>query len=299
LDAISRHAKGLGYDAVVLFLDELVLWLASRMGDVAFVSREGSKVVRLVEADAANRPAPIVSFIACQRDLRELVGDSLPGARSLTAVDVLQHSEGRFDTITLGPAGGGPAHPPRGPLGRHQYGRRAAHRPDAHPFSLARRFWSGRLLPMLLRDHGLDDDAVANLPPAHPFVTDARLVKSLLIAALVPEVAPLRALTVSRLTALNSGVVRAFVPGTGRQQVLERLRRWAAEVGELKFGDDEQDPTVTVALSGVDTAPILEAARGWLTTAMPLKITFWGRRRGNTEPLDPNSICEVWGAPTD
>ncbi len=84
LEAISRHAKGLGYDAVVLFLDELVLWLASRMSDVAFVSREGAKVVKLVEADAAQRPAPIVSFIARQRDLRELVGDHVPGAQSLT-----------------------------------------------------------------------------------------------------------------------------------------------------------------------------------------------------------------------
>lgn len=43
LDAISRHAKGLGYDAVVLFLDELVLWLASRTGDTAFVSREAPR----------------------------------------------------------------------------------------------------------------------------------------------------------------------------------------------------------------------------------------------------------------
>jgi hypothetical protein len=61
LDAISRHAKGLGYDAVILFLDELVLWLAARMSDVAFVSREGAKVVKLVEADAAARRG-IVKF---------------------------------------------------------------------------------------------------------------------------------------------------------------------------------------------------------------------------------------------
>ena len=59
-------------------------------------------------------------------------------------------------------------------------------------------------------------------------------MKSLLVAALVPEVGPLRALTVSRLTALNSGIVRAYVPGTERQQVLDKLRRWAAEVGELR-----------------------------------------------------------------
>src|SRR6266540_2890618 len=184
LDAISRHAKGLGYDAVILFLDELVLWLAARMSDVAFVSREGAKVVKLVEADAAARPAPIVSFIARQRDLRELVGE-----------------------------------------------------------------------------HVLSEDDAGKVAPSHPYVTDARLVKSLLVAALVPEVGPLRALTVSRLTALNSGIVRAFIPGTERQQVLDKLRRWRAEVGELHLGDDEQDPSVWVVLSGIDTGPILDAAR--------------------------------------
>jgi hypothetical protein len=30
LDAISQHARRLGYDAVILFLDELILWFASR-----------------------------------------------------------------------------------------------------------------------------------------------------------------------------------------------------------------------------------------------------------------------------
>src|SRR5262249_13213067 len=79
LDAISRHAHGLGYDAVIFFLDELVLWLESRMSEVAFVSREGNKIVQLVESDATKRPAPIVSFVARQRDLRELVGDPVLG----------------------------------------------------------------------------------------------------------------------------------------------------------------------------------------------------------------------------
>ena len=58
------------YDAVILFLDELVLWLASHAADIAFVNREGQKVAKLVEAMTADRPIPIVSFIARQRDLR-------------------------------------------------------------------------------------------------------------------------------------------------------------------------------------------------------------------------------------
>ena len=52
-----------------------MLWLASRIGDHEFVTREGQKVAKLVEGDARERPAPIVSFIARQRDLRELVGE--------------------------------------------------------------------------------------------------------------------------------------------------------------------------------------------------------------------------------
>src|SRR5207249_9498861 len=76
---MSRHAKALGYDAVILFLDELVLWLASHAADVNFVSREGTKLVKLVEATNADRPTPLVSFVARQRDLRDLVGKNLAG----------------------------------------------------------------------------------------------------------------------------------------------------------------------------------------------------------------------------
>jgi len=355
LEAISRHAKGLGYDAVVLFLDELVLWLASRMSDVAFVSREGAKVVKLVEGDDAQRPAPIVSLIARQRDLRELVGDHVPGAQSLSAVDILRHSEGRFDTITLEDRNL-PAIAeqrllrPRSEAARQQLDeafevvkRQLAERGERdvlltdsgdltafrrlYPFSpalvdalvalsgamqrertslkvmlhllvanrdrlqvgqlvplgdlfdaintgdepltevmraqfqQARRVWSQRFEPMLLRTHNLTIEEVERLNQDHPFVTDARLVKSLLVAALVPEVGVLRSLTVSRLTALNSGIVRAFIPGTERQQVLDKLRVWASEVGELRLGDDDHDPTVSVQLQGIDTGPILDSAK--------------------------------------
>ena len=39
LAAISSHAKVLGYDGVVLFLDELVLWLAGKIGNPGFFAR--------------------------------------------------------------------------------------------------------------------------------------------------------------------------------------------------------------------------------------------------------------------
>ncbi len=81
LSIMSRHAKELTYDAVVLFLDELVLWLASHTADPAFINREGQKVAELVEAQSVDRPIPIVSFIARQRDVRELIGENAPGAQ--------------------------------------------------------------------------------------------------------------------------------------------------------------------------------------------------------------------------
>ena len=77
LSIMSMHAQALGYDAVVLFLDELILWLASHAGDLSFINREGQKVAKLVEAMTADRPIPIISFIARQRDLRELVGERI------------------------------------------------------------------------------------------------------------------------------------------------------------------------------------------------------------------------------
>src|SRR5205814_905344 len=40
LAVLSAHAKSLGYDSLILFLDELILWLASHAADVNFVSTE-------------------------------------------------------------------------------------------------------------------------------------------------------------------------------------------------------------------------------------------------------------------
>ncbi|ADP83651.1 hypothetical protein [Pseudofrankia inefficax] len=101
LTEIARHAKDLGYDAVILFLDELILWLANNMGDQAFVSREVQKVTNFVEGGLGARPVPIVSFIARQRDLRELVGEQVAGDVRLSFLDVLTLADGRFDKIIL------------------------------------------------------------------------------------------------------------------------------------------------------------------------------------------------------
>ncbi len=101
LAIISQHAKSLGYDGLILFLDELILWLASHSADLQFVQTEGQKLAKLVESQDSRRPVPIVSFVARQRDLRELIGHTVTGAEQLNFSDILGHWEGRFDMIKL------------------------------------------------------------------------------------------------------------------------------------------------------------------------------------------------------
>ena len=54
---------------------------------------------------------------------------------------------------------------------------------------------------------------------------DARLIKTLLLSALVPEVDSLKALTAQRLAALNHGTIRSPIPGRETQDVLRKCRR--------------------------------------------------------------------------
>jgi hypothetical protein len=98
---IAAHAKSLGYDGLVLFMDELILWLASRIHDQKFVSREADKITNFVEGGDERRAIPVVSFIARQRDLRELVGEEMSGAAEAAVQDSLKLSGGRFDKIVL------------------------------------------------------------------------------------------------------------------------------------------------------------------------------------------------------
>ena len=101
LSVIAEHARSLGYDGLILFLDELILWLATLIHDQKFVAREASKFTNFVEGGDARRAIPIVSFIARQRDLRELVGEEISGAAESSIQDTLNLASGRFDKITL------------------------------------------------------------------------------------------------------------------------------------------------------------------------------------------------------
>lgn len=355
LSIMSRHAKALGYDAVILFLDELVLWLASHAADVNFVSREGTKLVKLVEATNADRPIPLVSFVARQRDLRDLVGENLAGGVQSQFSDVLRHWEARFHRITLEDRNL-PAIAERRVLRpineaarqtlqatfddvlrmrqdvldtlltttadrdmfRKVYpftpalvqtliavsaalqrertalklmlqllvDRRAdlelgqlipvgdlydAIAEGDEPFSEgmrlhfenAKRLYNQRLLPMLERQHSVTWEAIklgkADATAGKNLRNDARLLKTLLLGALVPEVESLKGLTAQRLAALNHGTFRSPIPGREAQAVLSKCRDWASEIGEIKITED-QNPIISIQVTGVDIEPILRAA---------------------------------------
>ncbi len=358
LSIVSRHAKSLEYDAVILFLDELVLWLASRAADVGFVHREGQKLAKLVEAQSADRPIPIVSFVARQRDLRELVGDNITGAEQLSFSDALKHWEGRFHTITLEdrnlPAiAEKRVLKPESESARQQLDnafketekiRQAvmdvlltseadkgmfrqvypfspalvqtlvavssllqrertalkvmmqllvdqrdhlllgdivpvgdlfdviAHGDEAfsdvmqRQFENAKKLYHEKLLPMLERQHSIRMEEIQDLPWDDPRVTafrnDDRLLKTLLLSALAPEVEALKDLRPNRLAALNHGTIKSPIPGREGGLVLSKVRTWAAQVGEIKIGDEPTNPTISLQLHGVDTDSIIEQAQG-------------------------------------
>jgi len=103
LAVLAGHAKSLGYDAVVLFLDELVLWLAFGVQDREFFRVESQKLTKLVEAGTGPRAVPLVSFVARQMDLRRWFADSGASGAEQEALDrAFRHQEGRFRTIVLG-----------------------------------------------------------------------------------------------------------------------------------------------------------------------------------------------------
>jgi hypothetical protein len=132
-------------------------------------------------------------------------------------------------------------------------------------FENAKRLYTQKLLPLLERSHGVSwDDLEAGLADAgkaRNLRNDARLIKTLLLAALVPEVDTLKALTAQRLAALNHGSFRSPIPGREAQDVLRRCRDWAAEVGEIKVTDDA-NPVISIQVTGVDIEPIVRGAEG-------------------------------------
>jgi hypothetical protein len=127
-------------------------------------------------------------------------------------------------------------------------------------FAISAQFYRNKMRPYLLRRHGVAEADADALPRSHAFVTEDRLAKTVLIAALAPEARSLAQLTAAKLSALNWGTISAYIPGTEAQQVLSIVRAWATEFGEITVGDGD-DPIIVAALSGVDYDSILERVR--------------------------------------
>jgi len=69
LAMMANHAKSLDYDGIVLYLDELILWLSHQASRHEWLHEQVQKMVKLVESQAGSLAIPIVSFIARQRNL--------------------------------------------------------------------------------------------------------------------------------------------------------------------------------------------------------------------------------------
>ncbi|MFJ4771568.1 hypothetical protein ACIP88_21085 [Streptomyces uncialis] len=101
LSAMTVHARSIGYDGVILFLDELILWLQARMRERTFVNDEIQKLVKLIESGNAERPVPIISFISRQRDLSQLVGSDILGSDVQNMEHALEYLKERFTVVDL------------------------------------------------------------------------------------------------------------------------------------------------------------------------------------------------------
>ncbi|WP_328811366.1 DUF6079 family protein [Rhodococcus sp. NBC_00294] len=103
LAVIADHAKSLGYDAVVLMLDELVLWLTFMVSARERFNGEVQKITKLVETSRGRLAVPITSFIARQHDLsRWLSTGAESGATQQALEQAFAHQAGRFGTVVLG-----------------------------------------------------------------------------------------------------------------------------------------------------------------------------------------------------
>src|SRR5262249_5684792 len=112
-------------------------------------------------------------------------------------------------------------------------------------FENAKRLYHQKLLPVLEKQHGRVEE-LEKLPWDAPrlvaFRNDDRLVKTLLLSALVPGVESLRGLTAERLAALNHGTIKTPIAGREAQEVLRRGKAWAAGVGEGRAGAGTNPP---------------------------------------------------------
>src|SRR5205823_3814233 len=119
-------------------------------------------------------------------------------------------------------------------------------------FENAKRLYQQKLRPMLEESIGIDLDVDREraktdrelAAKVQRFENDDRLIKSLLLCALVHGVEALQNMTCLKLAALNHGTVRSPIPNREHQFVAQKLRTWAGTVGEIRVGEEPTNPTV-------------------------------------------------------
>lgn len=344
LSVVTRHARELGYDGLILFLDELILWLQAHMSDQQFVNTQVSKLVKLIESGEVDRALPIVSFISRQRDLTKLVGEDVTGADVKNLEAQVEYLAGRFDVVNLEdrnlpaiikervlkPKPGKQAEIDRAFGGIESSkqlerdvlldagGATGASWEDfkaVYPLSPAllnvlvalsgalQRERTGLKLLQEMLHRRRDDMKLGELIPlgdlwdvletgtgeafsdqlrqesesaarfyhnarnfllqkyggeeTPQFRGEDRVVKTLILAALAPNVPALARLTGDRLAALNHGSIRSRVASAG-SVVVKNLRELETEHGEIRH-EGEQNPVFRLVLSDLDTKPYLDA----------------------------------------
>jgi hypothetical protein len=128
-------------------------------------------------------------------------------------------------------------------------------------FETAKKFYGVRLRPVLLQRNSLTEEQARGLGPKHPFRADDLIVKTLLLAALVPNVPALNGRTATRLPALNHGSIVSMVRNQERAQVARTLKFLSTQFGEVRVSGSEDDPRVDLALNGVGTQGIIRDNR--------------------------------------
>ena len=129
-------------------------------------------------------------------------------------------------------------------------------------FKAAAALYRDKLRPLLLGKYGLAEADLTS-PEAAPagFRADDRLVKTLLLSAVAPNVPALKEMTASRLASLNHGSIRSPLPGQEASTVLGKVREWAVQVPEIHVAPGQANPVIRVRLSDVDYESIVERVR--------------------------------------
>jgi hypothetical protein len=145
-------------------------------------------------------------------------------------------------------------------------------------FENAKKLYQTKLLPMLEQQHEVDVEvdreraktSTTIAEKLQRFENDDRLVKSLLLSALVHGVDALKNMSCTKLAALNHGTIRSRIPGREHQVVAQKLRQWVdLSGGVIHLSDDPVNPIVSIQLSGVETESIIEAAHGVVRVGLP------------------------------